>query len=72
MLPSPLKTSQCIVPKSCRLGAAKRTPQEHNKIYGARDATKLTLTDKSIRYAIRQIEKGRGTKVVAEELKISQ
>ena len=30
------------------------------------------LTDKSIRYIIRQMEKGRGTKVIAEELNISQ
>ena len=30
------------------------------------------LTDKSIRYIIGQIKKGRGTKVVAEELNISQ
>lgn len=29
------------------------------------------LTDKSIRYTIRQI-KGRGTKVVAEDLKVTQ
>ena len=30
------------------------------------------LTDKSIRYIIRQLEKGRGTKVVAEEMKVSR
>ena len=30
------------------------------------------LTDRSIRYIIRQLEKGRGTKVVAEEMKVSQ
>ena len=30
------------------------------------------LTDKSIRYIIRQLKKGRDTKVVAEEMKVSQ
>ena len=30
------------------------------------------LTDKSIHYIIRQIKKGKGTKIVAEELNISQ
>lgn len=61
-----------IVPKSCRLGAAKKTSQEYNKLYGVRDVTGPMLTDKSIRYAIKQIKMGRGTKVVAEELNISQ
>ena len=33
---------------------------------------KPKLTDRSIRYAIRQLERGRGTKVVAEELNVAQ
>ena len=33
---------------------------------------KPKLTDRSIRYAIRQLERGRGTKVVAEELNVTQ
>ena len=33
---------------------------------------KPKLTDRSIRYAIRQLETGRGTKVVAEELNVTQ
>ena len=30
------------------------------------------MTDKSIRYAIRQLEKGRDTKTVAKELNVTQ
>ena len=35
-------------------------------------AMRPMLTDKSIRYIIRRIKKGKGTKIVAEELNISQ
>ena len=62
----------CSVQKSCRLGAAKKTPQEYDRLYDIIGSMKSMLTDKSIRYAIRQLEKGRGTKVVAEELNVSQ
>ncbi|MBI1659000.1 MAG: hypothetical protein IS632_09570 [Thaumarchaeota archaeon] len=33
---------------------------------------KPKLTDRGIRYAIRQLKKGRGTRVVAEELGVTQ
>ena len=33
---------------------------------------KPKITDRSIRYAIQQLEKGRGTRVVAEELGVTQ
>ena len=44
-----------IKQKSCRLSKDKRTQQEYIKI------------DKSIRYAIKQLEKGKGTKTVSRE-----
>ncbi len=62
----------CIVWKSCRLGLAKRRPQEYNKLYRSGELTKTMLTDKSIRYIIRQLENGRSTMVVAKEMKVSQ
>ena len=62
----------CIVWKSCRVDLAKRRPQKYNKIYGSGESTGTILTDKSIHYIIRHLEKGRGTMVVAEAMKVSQ
>ena len=62
----------CSVWKRCRLGTAKRTLQEYGKLYGSEVVANSVLTDKSIRYIIRQMKKGRRSKVVAEEIKVSQ
>ncbi len=51
------------------LRAAKKTPQKHDNLCETKD---VTLTDKSMRYTTSQIKRGRGTKVAAEELNISQ
>ena len=62
----------CSVWKSCRLSTAKRTLQEYNNLYRSEEATGAVLTARSIRYIIRQLKKGRSTKVMAEEMKVSQ
>lgn len=62
----------CSVRKSCRLAEAKSTQQDYIKLYGRHSEVIPKLTDKSIRYAIRQLKKGRGTKVVSEELNVTQ
>ncbi len=62
----------CIKRKSCRLGKAKRTQQEYIKLHKSNEKMKPKMTDKSIRYAIRQLEKGRDTKTVAKELNVTQ
>ena len=58
--------------KSCRLGKAKRTQQEYIKLHKSNEKMKPKMTGKSIRYAIKQLEKGRDTKTVAKELNVTQ
>ena len=42
------------------------------RLHESREKMKPSLTDRAIRYAIRQLKKGRGTRVVAEELGVTQ
>lgn len=62
----------CIKQKSCRLGKDKRTQQEYIEIYKSNEKMKSKMTDKSIRYAIKQLEKGKGTRTVSKELNVTQ
>ena len=48
------------------------TRQDYFKVHGSRGGVKPKLTDRSMRYAIRQLEKCHGIKVVAEELNVTQ
>lgn len=60
------------VRKSCRLDGTKITRRDYFKLHGSRGRVRPKITDRSIRYANRQLERGRGTKVVAEELNVTQ
>ena len=62
----------CVVQESCRLGAAKRTLQDYNRLFGSDRAVRSKLTDKAIRYIVRQMKKGRRSKDVAEETGVTQ
>ena len=62
----------CVVQESCRLGAARRTPQDYNRLFGSDRAVRPKLTDRAIRYIVRQMKKGRRTKDVAEETGVTQ
>lgn len=46
--------------------------QDYFKLHKSKKTMKPKLTDKSILYAIRQLEKGRDTKTVAEEIMVTQ
>ena len=63
----------CVIRKSCRLGGAKDDPQSYgNIVLGSQKLMQPKLTEKSIRYIIRQLKKGRNTKIVAEEMNVTQ
>ena len=65
-------TTHCIKRKSCRLGKVKRIQQEYIRIHKSNEKMKPKMTNKSVRYAIRQLEKGRGTKTVAKKIHVTQ
>ena len=58
--------------KSCRAGGTDTIPQDCFRLHGSREKMKPKLTDKATCYAIRQPEKGRGTRAVAEELGVTR
>ena len=66
------RDAKSIVPKSCRLGAAKHTHQDYIKLHGSREKMKPKLTDKSTRYATRQLTRGKTTKTASEELGVAR
>ena len=51
------------VRKSCRLGAAKITRQDHIKQHNSSGDIKPTV--RAIRYAIHQLKKGKSTRVIS-------
>lgn len=57
---------------TCVAYAQLRGCRRNSKLYGSGGATGAVPTGKSIRYIVRQLEKGRGIKVVAREMKVSQ
>lgn len=51
---------------------AERGPREYNKLYSSGESAWVMQADKSIRYIIRHLEKGRCARMVAEEMNVSQ
>ena len=62
----------CAIRKSCRLGETNNARGDGSKLHESRERMAPKLTDRVIRYAIRQLKKGRGTRVVAKELGVTQ
>ena len=54
------------------LGAVKRALEDYFKLHRSKGAMRSRLSDRSIRYLIRQLERGRDTKVVAGEIDVTQ
>ena len=66
------KTKSCVdAPKSCRPSTIRRVLAGY-KLRRSGASGKPKLTDKSIRYAIEQLEKGMNSKTVAKEIGVSR
>ena len=61
-----------IARKSCRLAKAKQMSEDYFKIHRSKKSMKQKLTDKSIRYIIRELKKGKSTKMLSEEINVTQ
>ena len=65
-------TCTSIVRKSCSLAKVKSAPEDYFKIHRSKKPMKQKLTDGSIRYIIRELNKGKSTKTLSEENDVTQ